>query len=117
MRERLRRLHIDGREFVWKAAIRHVPGEGDCHRGIRLRVWGSGKNGRILQADLLSKSWPAPWGACATDDAYPTPAKRPANSRLDTHKLQQAFALTLPDWRLGVARAPKLDLGVGLELA
>lgn len=37
-------------------------------------------------------------------DAYPTPAKRPANSRLDTHKLQQAFALTLPDWRLGVAR-------------
>lgn len=37
-------------------------------------------------------------------DAYPTPAKRPANSRLDTHKLQEAFALTLPDWRLGVAR-------------
>ncbi|UMY62940.1 dTDP-4-dehydrorhamnose reductase [Pseudomonas sp. LS.1a] len=39
-----------------------------------------------------------------TSDAYPTPAKRPANSRLDTHKLQKAFALTLPDWRLGVAR-------------
>ncbi|MEN5035230.1 dTDP-4-dehydrorhamnose reductase [Pseudomonas sp. TWI929] len=39
-----------------------------------------------------------------TTDAYPTPAKRPANSRLDTHKLQKAFALTLPDWRLGVAR-------------
>ncbi|WP_243055512.1 dTDP-4-dehydrorhamnose reductase [Pseudomonas sp. BP01] len=37
-------------------------------------------------------------------DAYPTPAKRPANSRLDTTKLQQAFALTLPDWREGVAR-------------
>lgn len=37
-------------------------------------------------------------------DAYPTPAKRPANSRLDTNKLQQAFALKLPDWRQGVAR-------------
>ncbi|CAG8871450.1 dTDP-4-dehydrorhamnose reductase [Pseudomonas fluorescens] len=37
-------------------------------------------------------------------DAYPTPAKRPANSRLDTNKLQKAFALTLPEWRLGVAR-------------
>lgn len=37
-------------------------------------------------------------------DAYPTPAKRPANSRLDTHKLQKAFALKLPDWRQGVAR-------------
>ncbi|WP_043201086.1 dTDP-4-dehydrorhamnose reductase [Pseudomonas putida] len=39
-----------------------------------------------------------------TTDAYPTPAKRPSNSRLDTHKLQKAFALTLPDWRQGVAR-------------
>lgn len=39
-----------------------------------------------------------------TTAAYPTPAKRPANSRLNTHKLQQAFALVLPDWRLGVAR-------------
>ena len=39
-----------------------------------------------------------------TTDAYPTPAKRPANSRLDTSKLQKAFALTLPDWRQGVAR-------------
>ncbi|RAS26156.1 MULTISPECIES: dTDP-4-dehydrorhamnose reductase [unclassified Pseudomonas] len=39
-----------------------------------------------------------------TTDAYPTPARRPANSRLDTQKLQEAFALTLPDWRLGVAR-------------
>lgn len=37
-------------------------------------------------------------------DAYPTPARRPANSRLDTQKLQKAFALTLPEWRLGVAR-------------
>jgi len=39
-----------------------------------------------------------------TTDAYPTPAKRPANSRLNTNKLQKAFALTLPDWRMGVAR-------------
>ncbi|TRO30659.1 dTDP-4-dehydrorhamnose reductase [Pseudomonas putida] len=39
-----------------------------------------------------------------TTDAYPTPAKRPANSRLDTHKLQEAFSLNLPDWRVGVAR-------------
>jgi dTDP-4-dehydrorhamnose reductase len=36
--------------------------------------------------------------------AYPTSAKRPANSRLDTHKLRTAFGLTLPDWRVGVAR-------------
>ena len=39
-----------------------------------------------------------------TTDAYPTLAARPANSRLDTHKLQKAFTLSLPDWREGVAR-------------
>ncbi|MCD2176180.1 dTDP-4-dehydrorhamnose reductase [Rhizobium sp. C4] len=41
--------------------------------------------------------------AIATAD-YPTPAKRPANSRLDTRKLRDAFGLTLPDWKVGVDR-------------
>ena len=36
--------------------------------------------------------------------AYPTPAARPLNSRLSTHKLQQAFGLTLPHWQTGVER-------------
>jgi dTDP-4-dehydrorhamnose reductase len=36
--------------------------------------------------------------------AYPTSAARPHNSRLDTRKLQNAFGLTLPDWRTGVER-------------
>ncbi len=36
--------------------------------------------------------------------AYPTPARRPLNSRLDTGKLRAAFDLTLPDWRVGVER-------------
>ncbi len=36
--------------------------------------------------------------------AYPTPAKRPLNSRLATAKLQQAFGLTLPHWQAGVQR-------------
>ncbi len=36
--------------------------------------------------------------------AYPTPARRPLNSRLDTAKLQRAFGLHLPHWQLGVAR-------------
>ena len=33
---------------------------------------------------------------------YPTPAKRPANSRLNTDKLQAVFDLTLPPWQAGV---------------
>ena len=41
--------------------------------------------------------------AIPTSD-YPTPARRPLNSRLDTRKLQSAFNLNLPDWRAGVDR-------------
>ena len=36
--------------------------------------------------------------------AYPTPAQRPLNSRLDTRKLQAAFDLRLPAWQAGVDR-------------
>ena len=34
--------------------------------------------------------------------SYPTPARRPQNSRLDTHKLRQTFGLHLPHWQEGV---------------
>jgi len=36
--------------------------------------------------------------------AYPTPARRPHNSRLATDKLRAAFGLVLPDWQTGVER-------------
>ena len=36
--------------------------------------------------------------------AFPTPATRPHNSRLNTQKLQSTFGLTLPHWQAGVAR-------------
>ncbi|AOG22525.1 dTDP-4-dehydrorhamnose reductase [Acidovorax sp. RAC01] len=36
--------------------------------------------------------------------AFPTPAVRPRNSRLDTRKLQSTFGLKLPHWQQGVAR-------------
>lgn len=34
-----------------------------------------------------------------TTEDYPTPAKRPANSRLDCAKLQRAFGVRLPHWQ------------------
>jgi dTDP-4-dehydrorhamnose reductase len=40
----------------------------------------------------------------ATTGAFPTPAKRPHNSRLNTRKLQATFNLTLPHWQAGVNR-------------
>jgi dTDP-4-dehydrorhamnose reductase len=36
--------------------------------------------------------------------AFPTPARRPHNSRLNTAKLQRTFGLTLPHWQVGVDR-------------
>jgi dTDP-4-dehydrorhamnose reductase len=36
--------------------------------------------------------------------AFPTPAKRPANSRLDCNKLTTTFGLQCPPWQAGVAR-------------
>ncbi|OBV37631.1 dTDP-4-dehydrorhamnose reductase [Janthinobacterium psychrotolerans] len=42
--------------------------------------------------------------AAVGSEAFPAPAARPKNSRLDTAKLQAAFSLTLPEWQRGVAR-------------
>lgn len=48
--------------------------------------------------------------AIPTSD-YPTPARRPANSRLSTAKLGAAFGLTLPDWQLHVRRTVREIVG------
>ena len=42
--------------------------------------------------------------ACVPTSAFPTPAKRPYNSRLSTAKLQATFGLQLPAWQQGVDR-------------
>lgn len=41
---------------------------------------------------------------------YPTAAKRPANSRLDTDKLRRTFGLELPNWQSGVQHILQLIL-------
>ena len=40
-----------------------------------------------------------PGTAIITTTEYPTPARRPANSRLDNEKLRRLYGLELPDWR------------------
>jgi dTDP-4-dehydrorhamnose reductase len=42
--------------------------------------------------------------AAVPSSAYPTPARRPLNSRLATQRLRGTFGLHLPDWRVGVER-------------
>jgi len=36
--------------------------------------------------------------------AFPTPARRPGNSRMDTRKLRDSFGVALPSWQSGVER-------------
>lgn len=63
---------------------------------------------RFAIAHARAHGWPIKVAdkaiAPVATDAFPTPARRPGNSRLDTGGLQQRFGLTLPDWKLGVAR-------------
>jgi dTDP-4-dehydrorhamnose reductase len=55
--------------------------------------------GRLLTADGANVGKVLP----ITTAEYPTPARRPANSVLDSGKLQRDFGLTLPDWRQALA--------------
>ena len=72
-------------------------GETSWHELARYAI----EQGRALRPEL-------PWKvrdieAIATAD-YPTPARRPLNSRLDTRRLREAFGLSLPAWEAGVRR-------------
>lgn len=55
---------------------------------------------QILPASGLKVTEIAP----VPTSAFPTPAQRPHNSRLSTHKLQKTFGLVLPPWQQGVDR-------------
>jgi dTDP-4-dehydrorhamnose reductase len=60
----------------------------------------------LAQAQALAqtlKAGPADVQPITTAE-YPTPAQRPANSRLDITRLQTAFGVHLPDWKIHVNR-------------
>lgn len=57
---------------------------------------------RAMRAGKPIKATPDTIRAITTAD-YPTPAKRPANSRLDCTKFKQTFGLELPPWQLGLS--------------
>ena len=64
--------------------------------------------GQLAQAaGVPLKVTPEAIGAIPSS-AYPTPTKRPLNSRLNTEKLQNTFDLRLPDWQAGVRHAFEL---------
>lgn len=81
------------------AGIYHVAaaGETSWHGYARFVLDCAAESGRALKAS------PGTVDPVATS-AFPTPAVRPHNSRLNTAKLCGAFGLQLPAWQQGVAR-------------
>ena len=75
---------VAGGETSWHGYAKHVIAEA----------------GRVQSAIKIVAKEIAP----VATSAFPTPAKRPHNSRLDTTKLQATFGLTLPHWQQGVDR-------------
>lgn len=59
----------------------------ECARGLGVKL--------IVQPEQITS---------IPSTAYPLPAQRPLNSRLDTSRLRHAFGLSLPDWKIGVRR-------------
>jgi dTDP-4-dehydrorhamnose reductase len=57
---------------------------------------------QAVQAGKPIKATPDKIQAITTAD-YPTPAKRPANSRLNCTKFKQTFGLELPHWQAGLS--------------
>ncbi len=61
---------------------------------------------KAIELGFASKIKPDAIQSIKTID-YPTPAKRPLNSRLNTHKLQKVFMLKLPHWQDEVTKTLK----------
>ncbi len=87
-------------------AIRHNPdlagvyhlaaaGETSWHHYAEFVIHTARAQGQALKVNSIN---PIP------SSQYPTPAQRPHNSRLNTHKIKAAFGITLPHWQAGVAR-------------
>jgi hypothetical protein len=70
---RVRALRIGAKEFRWTAELgSYLDTHRHCNRCVRLRVWGGGKNGRMLRADLIAPTDQGLWGDYP-GAAYPTP--------------------------------------------
>ena len=82
-----------------EAGIYHVAAAGETtwNRYARFVLATAQKSGVTLKAGP-DQVEPVP------TSAFPTPARRPHNSRLDTSRFRAAFGLALPPWQQGVAR-------------
>jgi dTDP-4-dehydrorhamnose reductase len=73
----------------------HVVADGECSwHEFAMAIYGE-----ALVAGLIQR---APKLIGIPSSEYPTKARRPAYSRLDTSKFEQEFGLAMPDWRVGL---------------
>ncbi|MBG6070803.1 MULTISPECIES: dTDP-4-dehydrorhamnose reductase [unclassified Polaromonas] len=81
------------------AGIYHLAAQGET-------TWNRYAKHVIAQAQRAQKAMKiiAAEVAVVPTSAFPTPAQRPLNSRLDCTRLQTVFGLTLPTWQQGVDR-------------
>lgn len=90
-----RRLEQDGWD-VARSGVFHAAGTGETTwHGLAMAVF--------AEASRHGAKTPTSVTAITTAE-YPTPASRPANSRLDCTRLAAAFGIRLPNWRESVAR-------------
>ena len=92
-------------------AIRHVQGHSEAAGLYHLAAsgettWHGYAKYVLAQAEIAGKAIKiiAKEVAPVPTSAFPTPAQRPHNSRLNTGKLQTTFGLNLPAWQQGVDR-------------
>lgn len=85
------RAYADGRTA---SGIYHFSGAPDC-------AWSDFAEEIFKQAGISCDATPIP-----TSD-YPTPAKRPLNSRMDCRALDTDFGIKRPDWRVSLATVLK----------
>jgi len=80
-----------------QGGLYHLTPRGDTtwHGLASVAVSRARENGAVLKLDA-AHIHPIP------TEAYPLPAKRPGNSRLDTRKLCAALGIELPDWQQDV---------------
>lgn len=88
------RLALEGWD-AGRGGVYHAAGRGETTwHGLACAVFDAASRHGLVRPNVA---------AIATAD-WPTPAKRPADSRLDCGKLERSFGLRLPDWQESVAR-------------
>ncbi len=106
---------LDIADGVLAVAANLTASAAPAQRGI-FHMTGSGEASWAEFAEAIFTASGALGGPCAlvrhiaTAD-FPTPAKRPFNSRLDCSKLARAHAVRLPDWRRSTAMVVERLLG------